>query len=223
MRKLLFALSLFGLQFMSAQENTDKIFNFGPMVRIHGIMPFNSGDNYLANSNKSKVSVGLNLSPFEVYGFRPYIGVDHIFYDTDNTEMAADVIRTKNTAVYGLLSYSIPIAGDFSAEPYVGGGWSGLTFKRSNNDDVFDAYDVDRQEGTEFRAGIYLDYKVASVISLFAGANYVRGSYTINTVPEYEDYFGKAQSVQINVGLKIGYTMNDKRKERAAQQSQTPK
>lgn len=216
MRKLLFALSLFGLQFVSAQETTERVFNFGPMGRVYGFLPINSGDNYLADANKSKLSLGVNLSPFEVYGFRPYVGVDHTFYDTNNTEMAANVTRTRNTAIYGLISYSIPVVQNLSVEPYLGGGWSGLTFDRSEeSDNLLDPADIDQQEGAEFRAGLFVDYKLAPVISVFAGANYIRGSYRINSAPELEDYFGKSTTVQISLGLKIGYTMNDKRKARA--------
>lgn len=222
MKKFLLVFFLCGLQFVCAQETQKMVFNFGPMARIHGILPFNSGDNYLADG-KEKFSFGANLSPFEVYGFRPYIGVDHIFYATTNMDMAANVLKTRNTAIYGLLSYTIPITSEFSVEPYLGGGWSGLTFKRAGDNDRFDTYDLDRQEGHEFRMGVYMDYKVARVVSLFAGVNYVRGSYTVNTVPEYRDYFSQAQSMQVNIGLKIGYTMNEKRKAREASQAETPK
>lgn len=225
MKKAILFLAILGFQYLSAQEETkDPIFNMGPMVRLHGIYPINFGDNYLADSNDSKVSFGINLSLFEVYGFRLTGGIDHLYYNTNNVEMAADVSRTKYTAVYGLLSYEIPITQVLSVQPYLGGGWTNLNFKRqgeitrSNFYADFEDIGVSNQEGAEFRAGFYLDYKVAKVVSVFTGVNYIRGSYNINTAAEFEDYFGESSMVQISLGLKIGYTLRDKRKDKAAGQ-----
>lgn len=216
--KKTFLLLFFATSFAFAQAEKDRVFNFGPMVRINGIVPFNFGDNYL-NDSDSKVSFGIGLSPFEVYRFRLHVGVDHLFYKTKNIEMAADVTRTKNTSVYGLISYRAPLSKNLSFEPYFGGGWSGLSFKRPEND-LFDQYDLDEQDGAEFRLGFFLDYTVDPMASAFIGAAYVLDSYSVDTVPEYNEYFSEAQAFHISLGLKFGYTMNDKRRTRAAAQNQ---
>lgn len=215
-------MALMSVQILMAQEDTkEPAFSIGPMVRVHGIYPINFGDNYLADSNNPKVSVGFNMSFFDVYGFRLAVGVDHIFYNTNNLEMAGDVSRTKYMAVYGIVSYDIPITNKFSAQPYLGAGWAGLRFKRtgehqtSNYLSSFNDYGVSSQEGSEFRAGFYLDYKIAKIVSVFTGLNYVRTSYGVDTAAEFEDYFGKSSAMQINLGLKIGYSLRDKRKAKA--------
>ena len=227
MKKAILLLAILGFQGLLAQEETkEPIFNMGPMVRLHGIYPINFGDNYLADSNDSKVSFGINLSLFDIYRFRLSGGIDHLYYKTNNMEMAADVSRTKYTAVYGILSYEIPVTQSFSVQPYLGGGWTNLNFKRreertrTNFFSDFDNIGVSNQEGAEFRAGFYLDYKLAKVVSVFTGFNYIRGSYNINTAAELEDYFGKSSMVQISLGLKLGYTYRDKQKDKAASQKQ---
>ena len=217
MKKTILLLALMSLQLLVAQEDKkEPAFSIGPMVRVHGIYPINFGDNYLADSNDPKVSIGLNMSFFDIYGFRLAVGVDHIFYNTNNLVMAGDVSRSKYMAIYGTISYDIPIANKFSAQPYLGAGWAGIRFKRagehqtSNYLSGLNDYGVSSQEGSEFRAGFYLDYKVAKIVSVYTGLNYVRTSYGVDTAAEFEDYFGKSSTMQINLGLKIGYSLRDK-------------
>lgn len=208
---LILAISFFQMAF--AQEKTsENTFNFEPRVRIHGILPISFGDNYLAKANKSQLSVGANLSMFEYYKFRFSIGVDHVLYDTTDRYMAADVTRSRNTSFYGIVSYEIPLYEKFSVQPYLGAGWTEMYFRRSENSGNFTDVSIKKQHGSEFRAGFYLDYEATKIISFYTGVNYVGANYTIHTTPELESYFGKAQTMQVNLGVKLGYSMKDKRK-----------
>lgn len=219
MRKILFLLAMICSQFAAAQEQTEeKAFNFEPMVRFHGILPKSFGDHYLAKANNSKISVGFNLSMFEYHHFRFMAGADHIFYEPTDITMTADIKRSRYTSFYGNISYEIPLFKDFSIQPYIGLGWADLYFRKSSS--TIDANDVSikKQRGNEFRGGFYLDYRLNKVISVFTGVNYVGSNMNIHTTPELESYFGKAQTMQVNLGLKLGYSMKDKRKDDAAKQ-----
>ncbi|SCX89249.1 autotransporter outer membrane beta-barrel domain-containing protein [Flavobacterium caeni] len=219
MKKTILLLALFGIHCMGAQETAkEPIFAMGPMVRVHGIYSLQFGDHYLADANDPQVSFGMNLSLFDVYGFRLAGGIDHLFYKTHDIEMAADVSRTKYTAVYGAISYDIPITEKFLIQPYVGVGWANLNFKRSDENGSsnfyadFDNVGVSSQQGAEVRVGVYFDYRLAKVVSVFTGVNYIYGSYDIDTAREYRDYFGNSSGMQLNLGFKIGLSKRDKNK-----------
>lgn len=217
MKKIFLLLAILALQGATAQEKTaESNFNLEPMFRVYGIMPFNFGDNYLADANKEQLSVGFNFNMFEYHNFRLIAGVDHVLYKPTDRAMTADVKRSRHTSFYGVVSYEIPIVKNLSAQPYVGGGASELYYRRSDNSTNLNDISIKKQHGSEFRAGFYLDYKVAKMLSFFTGANYVASNFTIHTAREYESYFGKSQTMQVNFGIKFGYSMKDKRKDKAA-------
>lgn len=221
MKKLFVLLSIAMFQVVSAQtEEKDRPFNFDARFRIHGILPISMGNNYLADANKSLISVGANLSLFELYDFRLVLGVDHILYDATDHYIAADVTRSRNTSFYAIVSYEVPITDKLSVQPYIGGGWDEVYYRRSDNSTNLEDVSIKKQRGNDFRVGMYIDYELSKRFAVFTGVNYVANSYTIHTAKEYESYFGKAQTVQINLGLKMGYSMKDKRKAKAEKRKQ---
>ena len=219
MKKIFLIVPILCFQLALAQgKSAEKPFNFGPMFRIHGFLPINTGDNYLAESNSGQVSVGGNLSFFECYKFRLAFGLEHAFYKTKDLNLAADVNRTRNSSFYMIVTYRVPITEKLSVEPYLGGGWSEMHFKRPNSSFTNVDATIEKQRGTEFRTGFYVDYKIEKIVSFFMGINYVGSNFKVKTVPELQDYFGKAETIQISLGIKLGYTLKDKYNDRAAKQ-----
>lgn len=216
MRNLLLLTALLFLSAAQGQQNEQEAaFNFEPRVRLYGIAPVNFGDNYLADANKSRISAGFNLSFFEYHKFRLMAGADHIFYRVTDVSMAADVKRSRHTSFYAAISYEIPVTKELSVQPFVGGGFSELNFKREtangfNGSISIDDNSITKQNGTEFRAGLFVDYKLSPVVSVFTGATYVSHFFDVQTARAFEDYFGKAQLIQLHLGLKIGYSRKDK-------------
>jgi len=213
MKRLILILTVISFQIAKAQETQDKAFFLEPLFRVYGILPFSQGDNYLAKANDSKVSAGISMSMFEYHDFRLSAGFDHIYYDVTDTDLAGNIKKSRSNAVYGIVSYEIPIAKSLTVQPYVGGGWSGINFVRPNNDDVVFLREnsrIDPQEGMHFRIGFYTDYRIDKVFSFFAGVNYVQAKYNINTAPELVTFFDHAKTVQINFGIKVGYSKKEK-------------
>ncbi len=210
MKKIIGLLLLVSFQMASAQETEEKAFHLEPMVRLHGILPISMGDHYLSKANDAKVSVGFNLGMFEYHKFRLMAGADHILYEPTDITMTADIKRSRYTSFYAIVSYEIPVVKHLSVQPYAGGGFAELYFRRSENSINFTDVNIKKQRGAEYRVGFYLDYKLAKVISVFTGVNYVGSNMRINTAPEFESYFGKAETMQINLGLKLGLSRKDK-------------
>lgn len=220
MRKILLLFTIIGCQFVTAQEQTEeaRTFNFETKVRLHGIFPISLGDNYLAEANNSKFSVGFNMSFFEYHHFRLLFGVDHILYEPTDMNMTADVKRSRYTSFNINVSYEIPVFNNFSIQPYVGLGSSELYFRRTSSLININDLTINKQRGNDFRIGLYLDFKLTDVVTVFTGGNYVGSNMTIHTAPELESYFGKAETAQIYLGFKLGYSMKDRRKAKAAKQ-----
>jgi len=214
MKKIATVLTILIFHFVQSQETTkDRAFFLEPLFRVYGIIPISLGDNYLAKANDSKVSAGITMSMFEYHDFRLSAGFDHIYYDVTDISLAGNVKRSRSNAVYGMVSYEIPVVKSFTVQPYIGGGWSGINFSRPNNDDVFfnpKNSKIDTQHGQHFRVGFYTDYRVDKILSFFAGVNYVHAKYNINTASDLVSFFDHAKTIQFNFGIKVGYSKKEK-------------
>jgi outer membrane protein W len=205
----------------TAQEQTqsdEHAFNFETKVRLHAILPIGIGNHYLAEANDSNLSAGFNMSFFEYHHFRLLFGVDHIFYEPTDINITADINRSRYTSFNFNVSYEIPVVEKFSVQPYIGFGSSELYFRRTASTVNASDVSIRKQRGKEFRVGIYLDYKLNDIVTVFTGGNYVGSKMKINTASELESYFGKAETAQVYLGLKLGYSMKDKRKAKAEKQ-----
>jgi len=195
-------------------EVKDKAFFVEPLFRVHGILPVDLGTNYLANANKGKVSFGINMSMFEYHNFRLAVGFDRMYYDVTDVSKAATVDHSRYNLLYAQILYEFPITKNFSVQPYVGFGSSEINFVRSSDTRInyfgVEANNIVRQRGINVRGGFYADYRIDKVISFFAGVGYVQSSLDVDTAPEFKSYFGEAKMLQINLGLKIGYSMKNK-------------
>lgn len=210
MKNITLFLAIISFSLAESQEvRKEKAFFLEPLFRVYGIVPISLGDNYLAKANDSKLSAGINMSMFEYHNFRLIAGFDHIYYDVNDVSLAAAVNHSRSNAIYGAVSYEIPVARSLTVQPYIGGGWSAINFIRSDGNDVLfgeNSSSIDHQEGKHFRVGFYTDYRIDKIFSFFAGVNYVKAKYTIDTVPELKSFFGNAETVQINFGIKIGWS-----------------
>jgi hypothetical protein len=59
------------------------------------------------------------------------------------------------------------------------------------------------QNAFDFRAGLTADWAVQKHLSLFLSARYVRSNIDVDTSRELHDYYSKANSVQVGLGIMI--------------------
>ena len=204
MKTLLILFVTIGSQILySQEEKAAKSFFVEPLFRVYAIFPIALGNNYLAESNKEKTSVGFSMSVFEYHKFRAGIGFDHLFYEVTDVSKGATDERSKYSSFYGQLSYEIPFTKDFSIQPYVGFGYGELNFRKSSSW-------VDIQKGNQFRTGLYADYRIHIIISLFVSGTYVYAKFGIHTAPAYEAFFDHSTTVQLNFGIKASYSTRNK-------------
>lgn len=212
MRKftLLIAIISFQVAF-SQEEKSDRAFFVEPLFRLHGLMPVDLGDNYLADANKGKLSFGINMSMFEYHNFRLALGFDHVYYDVTDVTKAATVSHSRYNSYYAQIGYEIPVTKAFSVQPYAGFGSSEIGFKRTSNVPKYyltdEANEISRQYGRGFRGGFYADYRFDKIMSVFAGVGYAQNKFDVATAPEFKTYFEQSKMVQLNFGIKIGYSM----------------
>jgi len=207
---LFFAILGFGVV-QSQETPKEKAFFLEPLFRVYGIVPIPFGDNYLAQANDAKISAGVSMSMFEYHDFRLTAGFDHIYYDVNDVKFAGTVDHSRSNAVYGIVSYEIPVVKSLTLQPYLGGGWSEINFMKQDNILLnSNNSSVDDQQGAHFRVGFYTDYRIDKIFSFFAGVNYVQAKYAINTAPEFVSFYDHAQTVQVNFGIKVGYSKKEK-------------
>lgn len=167
-----------------------------PVGRIYVLHPFHQGNNALAEAYSSGIGFGGQFFLPKFKNFRLGFGGEYIPYKVENESLIATISSSRYTTAYGLLSYDIVINEKFMLNPTIGFGPSSLSLKSRQRK-------IDPQNGSEFRIGVYSDYTFSPHFAGFVGINYISNSFTINTHPDYEDYFGKANSIQVSLGLKF--------------------
>lgn len=215
MRIITFFIAILSFQIaFSQEEKKEKAFFVEPLFRLHGLMPVDLGDNYLADANKGKLSFSINMSMFEYHNFRLAIGFDHVYYDVTDVAKAATVAHSRYNSYYAQIGYEIPITKVFSVQPYAGFGSSEIGFKRTSNVPKYyltdEANHISKQYGAGFRCGFYADYRIDKIISFFAGVGYAQNKFDVATAPEFKSYFEQSKMVQLNFGIKIGYSMKNR-------------
>jgi hypothetical protein len=192
---LLFVLSLSAVAF-SQETKSKKAIHFDPLARVYGIYPVQFGEHSLSKSHNAVAGFGMNLSFVNFKNLRLAAGFDRVQYHVTDEALVGTFSTSNYTAVYGEFSYEYALSPKISLLPAIGFGYAGL--QQINGNDRYG-----NQDGSEFRAGLMADYRVARKLSLFFGAKYIGSKLNMSTSPEFVDYYGKATQVQLSLGLKI--------------------
>lgn len=167
-----------------------------PLIRPHVFLPVAIGDNLLSEAHKETVGVGLDMSFVSIYNF--HLGVRYHFtaYEVTDVSLAGNF---KNSRYWGLgpfVSYEVPLATRMSLWPEIGVGYAALKQQ-------FTGERIADQEGIEFRAGVFADYKFNRYVSIFTGVSYLNSKMRISANPEIRDFYERLQQLQISFGLQF--------------------
>lgn len=188
--------SIFILFFISFSIEAQDGLKIKPVGRIYVLHAIQQGDNALADAYSSRIGFGGHLFLPKYKNFRLGIGADYIPYKVEKENMIGTIGSSNYFSAYGLLSYDINLTENFNLSPVIGYGNSTLSLRSNTRK-------IDPQNGNEFRIGLYSDYTFSPHIAGFVGFYYISNRFTINTHPDYEDYFGKSSSIQLSLGFKF--------------------
>ncbi|UPQ79363.1 hypothetical protein M0M57_00650 [Flavobacterium azooxidireducens] len=195
-RNIILKLCVFLSTLYSISSQAQDGFKIKPLGRIYILHAIQQGDNALADAYSSKIGFGGQFFLPKYKNFRLGFGGDYVPYKVEKENMIGTIGSSYYYSVYGLLSYDIIITENFNLSPVIGYGNSTLSLRSNTRK-------IDPQNGNEFRIGLYSDYTFSPHIAGFVGLYYISNRFTINTHPDYEDYFGKSNSIQLSLGLKF--------------------
>lgn len=197
MKKLFFIILLLTSHLNFCQENNHvKKVNFENYFRFNFILPFQIGNHSLAKDFESKIGLNTNLSLVSYNNFSLVFGYQFSRYHVTNNSNIGNINRLNYSVIYGEIDYDIVVYNKLKVIPNVGYGYVNNKYKSGKRN-------FGSQEGTELRFGTLFNYNFTKTFSTFIGFNYVLTNLNIDTNKEYEDYFGKANRFQINLGIKF--------------------
>jgi len=197
MKKIFFVALLLTTQLNFCQENNDvKKVSFENYFRFNFILPFQTGNHSLAKDFEPKIGFNTNLSLVSYNNFSLVFGYQFSRYHVINSSNVGDINRLNYSVIYGEIDYDVVVYDKLKVIPNVGYGYVNNKYKSGKRN-------FGSQEGTEFRLGTSINYNFTKTFSTFIGFNYVLTDLNINTNKAYEDYFGKANRFQINLGVKF--------------------
>ena len=188
--------SIFILFFISFSIEAQDRLKIKPVGRIYVLKPFHQGDNAFSDAYSSSVGFGGHLFLPKFKNFRLGFGGDYIPYEVEKENLIGTISTNTYYSAYGLLSYDVNVTEKFNFSPVIGLGSSTLRMRTRDRR-------IDSQNGTEFRIGLYSDYTFSPHFGGFVGLYYISNRFKINTHPDFEDYFGKSNSIQVSLGLKF--------------------
>lgn len=193
-QKILILLFLGTINLLFSQKK--ETLEFEPLFRFQLFRPIPFGDHSLSKAHSANVGYGLSLDLVQYKNFRIGTGYDFSQYTVTDFTKVGNIKNSNYSSFYGSIRYDIPIHSDFVIQPNIGFGSVNInqkTRKRSFGD----------QTGTEYRIGFLTDYKLNQSFSVFLGIHYIHSIFNVNTSAEYQNYFGKAQQLQVAIGIKI--------------------
>jgi hypothetical protein len=168
---------------------------FEEQFNIYFVYSNGAGDNALARANDGKGGFGASMSFFTMYRAYLNVGVEYNHYTVSNHALASNAESTNIFKLYLELMYKYHISRKVSINPEASIGFANLSQKRDSNN-------YGDQGGVVYTLGFNIDYRLEA-IGFFAGVNYAMIKANVNTVPEYEDFYSKLNSVNIIVGIKF--------------------
>jgi hypothetical protein len=198
MRKILF---LFILCFFCQQawcQNKPKretIFS-DSYLRLGTLYPTQFGNHSLSKDHDSNFGFAASLYLLHYHNFRLGGGIEFLNYSvTDKTKMG-EVNNSNYSTYYFTFCYDYKLNKKFIVQPTLGYGVASINMTSINKK-------FTSQDGKEIRMGSYIDYRLNRSFAFFVSLHYIATIIEVNTNSDFENYFGKAQQIQIGFGFKI--------------------
>ncbi len=181
-----------------AQNNTTNDYlEFDTNFRIQTFHPIHFGNTALSKAHKPRPGFSVQMNLLDYHNVKVGFGVDFVTYDITDKEIIANLSTSKYSSSYLLISYEHALTDKILITPNLGYGSASLHLGSRNSR-------FGEQSGTEFRIGAMIDYRIGETIFIFGGINYVNNKFDIETAPEYESFFSKANQIQLNLGIRFG-------------------
>ncbi|RZJ70213.1 hypothetical protein [Flavobacterium sp.] len=176
---------------------TTRTFSGIPQGRFYYLYPIHFGDQQFAKAYDVSFGYGINLSPLRYKNFRLNLGFERTLYKVvDHSRVAEPVDISTYQSFFTEVSYGLGSEAKFCVKPSVGIGFSNFYLKTGSGR-------FGSQEAVDFRSGLTADWAVLNHLSLFLTAHYVRSNIDVDTAGEFREYYSKANSVQLGLGIVI--------------------
>lgn len=199
--KKYFSAVLLLLWCVSLAQNKDikksKELEFKVNWRIALTRPIPFGDNALAKAHKPYIGFSTQLNLLDFQGLKAGFGLDFVGHAITDKNLIANKSSSTYTSSYLLISYEHKLSETMRVTPNIGYGTASLDIGSRNSR-------FGGQSGNEFRVGGSFDYKIGRTSHAFVGVNYVMNKFDIETAPEYESFFSKANQIQLSLGFRFG-------------------
>lgn len=187
-----------GIAFCQEAVNATKPgLEFKVNARFQYLYPIQYGNTALAKAHQAKIGFSSQLNVLEYQHFKAGFGVDFVTYEITNKHVVANLNTSKYTSIYALVSYEYKISKKWMVSPNIGYGPASLDLGSRNSR-------FGNQDGIEFRIGAITDYKIGKTSYVFAGVNYITNTFDVETAPEYQSFFSKANQLQLSLGIRFG-------------------
>lgn len=201
MRKnYLFVLLIFISFYSFSQEKEPKSnsqLSLKSVLRLNMMYPIHFGDNALSKAHQSNIGFSGQFAFLNYQKFNFGIGYDRSNHKITDKQIIANIEKSEYSSFYGLLSYDYEINKKLHISPCFGYGKANLDLSYLNSR-------FGGQNGAEFRFGFQTDYKIGKATFASLGLTYISTNYSINTVPEYVDFFKKSRQIQLSLGFRLG-------------------
>lgn len=176
-------------------QETDR-FEINGLWKFQLLHPVHFGDNALAKGYDSDLGFGLEIGLFKYNNLRFGIGYNIVQYKVTDTQMIGNIRNGNYTSIYGSFSYEYQIIDAISVIPNIGYGYAKLANRSSSKS-------FGSQDGNEFRVGLTGNYNFTKFSSVYIGVQFIHTTLDVKTAPEYVDYFGKMNQIQLAVGVQF--------------------
>jgi hypothetical protein len=198
--KTVIALLLLCCSVALAQEKEENIkaeLNLIANIRLQTLYPIQFGNTALSKAHKPDLGFSVQMNLLQYGHFKAGFGIDLANYSITDKEMVANLNSSNYTSSYVFVGYEYEMQPKLRIFPNVGFGAGSLELESRNSR-------YGKQSGKEFRIGTFVDYKIGRTSYAFAGVHYIHNTFEVETAPEYESFFSKANQIQLTLGVRFG-------------------
>ncbi|WP_297334080.1 hypothetical protein [Flavobacterium sp.] len=163
--------------------------------RLYYVSSNGVGDNVIAEANGTGTGIGMGVT-FGIIGRVHIIGSGELSQFIVIDKSVAGNANNTNMGQLNLQGmYKFALNDYFEVNPGIGFGYIYLRQKRSSQS-------LGIQEGFTIIPTVTIDFKLDN-IRFFTGVNYCHAFLETNTHPDYKDFFGRVQMLNIMLGFKL--------------------
>lgn len=174
----------------------NKIVSFEETLRIYYINTNQFGNTTLAKDHVNDYGIGSSISLISVMKFQLNFGLEYARYKITNQENTGLFTESNYRNLYVSTSYPFSLSEKIKISPLIGIGGVSLKQREKYTRQSY-------QNGTNYRIGVQNDYTVSGVFSVYLGIEYIYTNFKIKTIPEFENYYGLSNNLQLTLGIKL--------------------